>query len=70
MTTTDRTELTTMEAAKRFDVALRTLYRLIDEGRLPAFRSEKMIYVLEDDMVELVSSGVELPPFGWTPHGS
>ena len=35
--------MTTAEAADRLGVGLRALYRLIDEGRLPAYKMGRLI---------------------------
>jgi excisionase family DNA binding protein len=42
--------LSTADAAKRLGVAPRTLYGLIDEGRLAAFREGRKIYVDRDEL--------------------
>ena len=42
--------LSTAEASDRLGVTLRTLYRLVDEGRLPAYKIGRVIRIKEDDV--------------------
>ncbi len=44
------TWLSTAEAARRLGITSRTLYRLIDEGRLPAYKFGRVIRLQEDDV--------------------
>lgn len=42
--------LSTAEASERLGVTLRTLYRLVDEGQLPAYKIGRVIRLKEDDI--------------------
>ncbi len=42
--------VSTAEASERLGVTLRTLYRLVDEGRLPAYKIGRVIRIKEDDV--------------------
>ncbi len=42
--------LSTKEASEYLGVNLRTLYRFIDEGGLPAYKFGRVIRLLEDDL--------------------
>ncbi|HET9732698.1 MAG TPA: helix-turn-helix domain-containing protein [Acidimicrobiales bacterium] len=44
------TWLSTKETAERLGVTLRTLYRFIDEGQLPAYKMGRVIRVREEDV--------------------
>ncbi|MCL2395935.1 MAG: helix-turn-helix domain-containing protein [Acidimicrobiaceae bacterium] len=54
MSTTDRGEpirwMGTRDACERLGVTLRTLYRFIDEGQLPAYKMGRVIRVQEADI--------------------
>jgi excisionase family DNA binding protein len=39
--------LSTLEAAERIGVSVRRLYRLIDEGEVPAYRMGRVIRVVQ-----------------------
>jgi excisionase family DNA binding protein len=43
MTSQDITWLSTAEAARRLGIGARTLYRLIDEGQIPAYKFGRVI---------------------------
>ena len=53
--------LSTAEASERLGVTLRTLYRLVDEGRLPAYKIGRVIRVKEDD-VDAFIEGARIQP--------
>lgn len=42
--------LSTKEAARRLGIASRTLYRLIDEGQITAYKFGRVIRLQEDDV--------------------
>ncbi|HEX3946341.1 MAG TPA: helix-turn-helix domain-containing protein [Acidimicrobiales bacterium] len=47
----DRVEwISTKEASHRLGVTLRSLYRFIDEGELPAYKFGRVIRLKEDDV--------------------
>lgn len=48
--------LSTAEASDRLGVTLRTLYRLVDEGRLPAYKIGRVIRVKEEDVDAFIES--------------
>jgi len=48
--TTETAWLGTPEAARRLGITQRTLYRLIDEGQIPAYKMGRVIRVKESDL--------------------
>lgn len=48
--------LSTKEAAARLGVTLRSLYRFIDAGRLPAYKFGRVIRVKTDDVDRFIES--------------
>lgn len=48
--------LSTSEAARRLGITARTLYRIIDEGQLPAYRFGRVIRVKEGDVEAFVEA--------------
>jgi excisionase family DNA binding protein len=44
----------TREACERLGVTLRTLYRFIDEGQLPAYKMGRVIRVQADDLERFI----------------
>lgn len=46
----------TAEASDRLGVTLRTLYRLIDEGRLPAYKIGRVIRLKDEDIDTYIES--------------
>ena len=48
--------LSTAEAAKRLGITPRTLYRIIDEGQLPAYKFGRVIRVKEGDVEAFVEA--------------
>lgn len=55
VTTSDTTWVRSTEAARRLGVTPRTLYRFIDDGKLPAYRFGRVIRLKEseiDDFIE------------------
>lgn len=47
--------LSTTEAAKRLGLGLRTLYRLIDDGQLPAYKFGRVIRLQEAEVDEFIA---------------
>jgi excisionase family DNA binding protein len=45
----------TREACERLGVTLRTLYRFIDEGQLPAYKMGRVIRVQEADVDDFIA---------------
>lgn len=50
MTAQDIHWLSTAEAARRLGIGARTLYRLIDEGRIPAYKFGRVIRLQEREV--------------------
>lgn len=48
--------LSTKEASERLGVTLRTLYRFIDEGRLPAYQMGRVIRLKADELESFIDS--------------
>jgi excisionase family DNA binding protein len=48
--------VSTAEASERLGVTLRTLYRLVDEGRLPAYKIGRVIRIKEEDVDAFIES--------------
>jgi excisionase family DNA binding protein len=46
--------LSTTETCERLGVTSRTLYRLIDEGKIPAFKMGRVIRLKEPDVISFV----------------
>lgn len=53
--------LSTAEASERLGVTLRTLYRLVNEGRLPAYKIGRVIRLKEGD-VDLFIESARIQP--------
>ncbi|MBV9952876.1 MAG: helix-turn-helix domain-containing protein [Acidimicrobiia bacterium] len=53
--------MSTADAAHAIGVTLRALYRLIDEGRLPAYRFGRVIRLRRDDVERFGDGGVLTP---------
>ena len=47
--------MSTGEAARRLGVTVRTLYRLIDEGELPAYKFGRVIRLQEHEVDDFIS---------------
>jgi excisionase family DNA binding protein len=54
--TTTKAYLSSKEAAERLQITLRTLYRLIDEGQLCAYKFGRVIRLKAVDVDEFVKS--------------
>lgn len=50
------TWLSTKEAARRLGIANRTLYRLIDEGQIAAYKFGRVIRIQETDVDRFIES--------------
>ena len=48
--------LGTKEASERLGITLRTLYRILDEGQIPAYKLGRVIRVKEADVEDFVES--------------
>lgn len=48
--------LSTKEASARLGITLRTLYRLIDEGQVPAYKFGRVIRLKESEVDEFIES--------------
>jgi len=53
--------LSTKEASDRLGVTLRTLYRLIDDGQLPAYKIGRVIRLKADELEEFIE-GARIKP--------
>lgn len=54
VTTADITWLNTNETARRLGITPRTLYRFIDDGKLPAYRFGRVIRLKESEVAEFI----------------
>lgn len=54
MSTADITWLNTVETARRLGITPRTLYRFIDDGKLPAYRFGRVIRLKESEVAEFI----------------
>lgn len=55
-TVTDTEWLNTDEAAKRLGITTRTLYRFMDQGRLPSYRFGRVFRLKVGDVAEFIES--------------
>lgn len=53
--------LSTKEAARRLGITPRTLYRLIDEGQIPAYKFGRVIRLQQSEVDEFIS-GAQIQP--------
>ena len=56
MTDTEITWFGTAEAARHLGITPRTLYRLIDEGQIPAYKFGRVIRLKQADIAEFIDS--------------
>lgn len=56
MSTSDITWLNTVESARRLGITPRTLYRFIDDGKIPAYRFGRVIRLKESEVAEFIES--------------
>lgn len=61
---TDPDWLSTKEAAELLDVPIRTLYRLIDRGRLPAYKFGRVIRLRHHEVTAYLEGGSDNPDGG------
>jgi excisionase family DNA binding protein len=61
MSAQDITWLSTAEAARRLGIGARTLYRLIDEGQIPAYKFGRVIRLQERE-VDAFIEGARIQP--------
>jgi excisionase family DNA binding protein len=54
VSTADIEWLNTNETAKRLGITPRTLYRFIDDGKLPAYRFGRVIRLKESEVAEFI----------------
>lgn len=54
VSTADITWLNTNETARRLGITPRTLYRFIDDGRLPAYRFGRVIRLKESEVADFI----------------
>jgi excisionase family DNA binding protein len=54
VSTSDITWLNTVETARRLGITPRTLYRFIDDGKLPAYRFGRVIRLKESEVAEFI----------------
>lgn len=53
--------LSTKDASARLGITLRTLYRLIDEGQLPAYKFGRVIRLKENEVDEFIEASRVVP---------
>lgn len=53
--------LSTKEASARLGITLRTLYRLIDEGQVPAYKFGRVIRLKENEVDSFIESARVVP---------
>ncbi len=53
--------LSTKEASARLGITLRTLYRLIDEGQVPAYKFGRVIRLKESEVDTFIDSARVVP---------
>lgn len=56
MDTSDIQWLNTVESARRLGITPRTLYRFIDDGKIPAYRFGRVIRLKESEVAEFIES--------------
>ncbi len=56
MSTSDITWLNTVESARRLGITPRTLYRFIDDGKIPAYRFGRVIRLKESEVADFIES--------------
>jgi excisionase family DNA binding protein len=56
VSTSDITWLNTVESARRLGITPRTLYRFIDDGKIPAYRFGRVIRLKESEVAEFIES--------------
>ena len=61
VSTVDIEWLNTNETAKRLGITPRTLYRFIDDGKIPAYRFVRVIRLKESEVAEFIESSRIVP---------
>ncbi len=61
MSTADIEWLNTNETAKRLGITPRTLYRFIDDGKIPAYRFGRVIRLKESEVAEFIERSRIVP---------
>lgn len=61
VSTTDIEWLNTNETAKRLGITPRTLYRFIDDGKIPAYRFGRVIRLKESEVAEFIERSRIVP---------
>ncbi len=61
MSTADIEWLNTNETAKRLGITPRTLYRFIDDGKIPAYRFGRVIRLKESEVAEFIEQSRIVP---------
>lgn len=56
MSTSEITWLNTVESARRLGITPRTLYRFIDDGKIPAYRFGRVIRLKESEVSDFIES--------------
>lgn len=61
VSTADIEWLNTNESARRLGITPRTLYRFIDDGKIPAYRFGRVIRLKEAEVAEFIESSRIVP---------
>ena len=61
MSTADIEWLNTNETAKRLGITPRTLYRFIDDGKIPAYRFGRVIRLKESEVADFIEQSRIVP---------
>ena len=61
MSTSDIEWLNTNETARRLGITARTLYRFIDDGKIPAYRFGRVIRLKESEVAEFIERSRIVP---------
>jgi excisionase family DNA binding protein len=61
VSTVDIEWLNTNETAKRLGITPRTLYRFIDDGKIPAYRFGRVIRLKESEVAEFIEASRIVP---------
>jgi excisionase family DNA binding protein len=61
VSTADIEWLNTNETAKRLGITPRTLYRFIDDGKIPAYRFGRVIRLKESEVADFIESSRIVP---------
>ena len=61
VSTADIERLNTKESARRLGITPRTLYRFIDDGRIPAYRLGRVIRLKESEVADFIERSRIVP---------